>query len=160
MKHPESPELLQWFEPNASLSATGWETELSQWIVPAPAAWRSDELGLVFLAGPTRRYPARSDDAVGEEFGRLSAEWYLDARFMSSVSDAVMHPAYQRIIGLGPQVVPHLLRSLRDELQHWFGALTAIVGMDVADGATTIRDAAEKWLEWGRREGYIDVASG
>lgn len=44
--------------------------------------------------------------------------------------EMAMHPAYQRIIGLGPEVAPLLLRELERQPDHWFWALKALTGAD------------------------------
>jgi hypothetical protein len=67
---------------------------------------------------------------------------------MSVVRDMVILPSYQHIIGLGPAAVPLIIERLRDEADHWFWALKAIVGEDKAAGATTVKEAARRWIEW------------
>jgi hypothetical protein len=85
---------------------------------------------------------------VVERFERLRADWHQATWSMSSLTSMVMHPAYQAIIGLGPQVVPILIEDLRSEPEHWFWALRAIVGDDHGHGATTLREAADRWISW------------
>jgi hypothetical protein len=65
-------------------------------------------------------------------------------------------PSYQRIIGLGPAVLPLLLRELEREPDHWFWALKAIAGEDPVPGASRgkVREMARAWVEWGRQQGY------
>jgi hypothetical protein len=66
-----------------------------------------------------------------------------------------MHPAYQRIIGLGAPGLPLILRRLADEPGQWFWALTAITGEDPAAGQSTVDDAAAAWLSWGHARGLV-----
>jgi hypothetical protein len=66
-----------------------------------------------------------------------------------------MHPAYQRIIGMGPPAVPLILARLREQAAQWFWALTAITGEDPAEDETTIEGATSAWLEWGRARGLV-----
>jgi hypothetical protein len=75
----------------------------------------------------------------------------------SSVAAMVMHPAYQRIVGLGPAAVPLLLRELEHRPDHWFWALNAITGEDpvAAGDRGNLTRMTEAWLEWGRRHGFI-----
>ena len=67
-----------------------------------------------------------------------------------------MCPSYQRIIGLGPAVVPLLLRELERAPDHWFWALKAITGADPVPPAARggIREKVRLWIEWGRQQGY------
>lgn len=85
---------------------------------------------------------------IRERFDRDAAQWLHETMIMSSVTDIVMNPAYQRIIGLGPAAVPLIIERLRQEPEHWFWALTAIIGEDHAAGATTIPEAARRWISW------------
>lgn len=81
-------------------------------------------------------------------FERDYALWQSDTALMSSLSDMVIHEAYQRIIDLGPAGVPFIIERLRESPDHLIWALTAIVGKDVAAGTDTIPLAARRWVEW------------
>lgn len=90
-------------------------------------------------------------------FAELVARWKRDTRFLSSTSAIAMHPAYQRIIGLGPQVVPLILTEMQREPGQWFWALAAITGENPVPPADQGRLAAmtDAWLKWGRDNGWI-----
>jgi len=74
------------------------------------------------------------EDKAGEdtemEFNRLADEWEGERPRGVDVADMVMHNAYQRIIGLGPRVVPLILARLEKKPDHWFWALHAITGAE------------------------------
>lgn len=89
------------------------------------------------------------------DFDRLADEWIADTLILSSIQKIVLHPAYQRIIGMGAGVLPHILDRLRSEPNHWFWALRAITGEDPAANETTIEGASRVWLEWGVSRGYV-----
>jgi hypothetical protein len=91
---------------------------------------------------------ARLHDDVAAHFQRLRLNWETETAAYSSLTSMVMHPAYQQIIGLGPQVVPVLIDDLRSSPGHWFCALRAIVGEDKAYGAATVPEAAAMWVGW------------
>lgn len=104
-----------------------------------------------------RSAPLRMSDAeVGRLFCELAAEWRTRTGLNSNIQRKVLDRAYQRIIGLGPQVVPHILDDLARLPDHWFWALTALVGQDMAAGEVSVRSAAEAWLAWGRDVGVIE----
>jgi hypothetical protein len=90
-------------------------------------------------------------------FAQLVAEWRQDTRYLSSTSAIATHPAYQRIIGLGPQVIPLILADLRREPAHWFWALTALTGENPVASADQGRLPAmtAAWLKWGSDNGWI-----
>jgi hypothetical protein len=104
-----------------------------------------------------RRRFRRTDSEVDELFVSLRDEWQSETAAFGSVFDRIMHHSYQRIIGLGPQVVPLILDELLDDetLDHWFWALAMIVGYDAAPGASTLDEAAKLWTEWASVNGLM-----
>jgi len=49
------------------------------------------------------------------EFNSLLAEWRVQTRMLSLVTQKSMHPAYQRIIGMGQPVVPLICRDVEQK---------------------------------------------
>jgi hypothetical protein len=88
-------------------------------------------------------------------FENLADQWETETALESIVARKAMHPAYQRIIGMGSSVVPLILRRLQREPRQWFWALTAITGDDPAAGHTTVEGASAAWLQWGRERGLV-----
>ncbi len=66
-----------------------------------------------------------------------------------------MHPSYQQIIGMGPDALPLILTELERQPDHWFWALNAIVGDDIARDTETVEGAAQAWISWGAEHGII-----
>lgn len=68
-----------------------------------------------------------------------------------------MHPAYQQIIGMGPDALPLILRDLADEPAPWFWALRAITGEDPVPEAERgdVDRMVEAWLSWGMRRNLL-----
>lgn len=106
------------------------------------------------MGAPTTSAPP---EKVAELFGLLAERWRSETRFLSSTTDLAMHPAYQRIIGLGPAVIPLILADLARQPDHWFWALKALTGEDPVSPGDRGKMAAmsEAWLRWGRANGYI-----
>ena len=79
-------------------------------------------------------------DTLSEKFLRLRERWGQETAFTSSPRDLFLHSAYQQIIGLGPQAVPHVMSALRDDPGLWLWALHAMTGAnpipDDFDGGT------------------------
>lgn len=94
---------------------------------------------------------------IRAEFERRAREWKSETAICSQLDKIVLHPAYQRIMALGPQVISLILEDLSKMPAHWFWALHNLVpeGKDPADGTTSIREATDAWLQWGKEEGYI-----
>jgi hypothetical protein len=99
--------------------------------------------------------PARTPSELEEVFESLVSEWKQSRRLSSSVADRITHSAYLRIIGLGPAVLPLLLKELQREPDHWLVALYAVAGGDMAAGADSFEAAVSRWLQWGRERGYV-----
>ena len=97
---------------------------------------------------------ARSD-ALSEQFRHLAEIVREECVHFSSIREVVMHSAYQQIVGMGPQVLPLLLRELEDRPGHWFWALRAIVKEDPVrpDHHGVITEMTQDWLNWARRKG-------
>jgi len=88
-------------------------------------------------------------------FAALAEQWRNETGMMSSVAKRAMYSAYQRIIGMGPAVIPLVLRELEERPDHWFWALTYLTGEHPAESATNFDEARSAWLRWGRGRGYI-----
>lgn len=96
------------------------------------------------------------DKDVLEKFQALATEWRNAVEFTSSTTEMAMHPAYQRIIGMGSAAIPLLLRELEHNPTHWFWALKAITGQDpvAEEQRGRLNEMAAAWLKWGREHGY------
>jgi hypothetical protein len=106
---------------------------------------------------PTRQTSAAGPtESIEEKFQRLAAEWQKAVAHHSSTTLRNSHPAYQKIIGLGPAVVPPLLRDLERNHTHWFDALRQITGANPISpsSAGNIPQMVEAWLRWAKANGY------
>ncbi len=94
---------------------------------------------------------------VATEFRRLRDQWQNDTMWSSSSTDMILHPAYQMIVGLGMDVVPHILADLKAGPHHWGWALRHITREDpVPDGCDgDITAIANAWLAWGSERGLV-----
>jgi len=111
------------------------------------------------LGGVLTQRPATiaNSETLQVKFDSLADEWRRDTQFYSSVTDMVLHPAYQQIIGQGIAMVPFILRELKKGPDHWYWALGAITqanpAANVADG--DISAVCDAWLAWGERRGLV-----
>ena len=94
--------------------------------------------------------------SLEENFLQLSQQWRQETGMLSVVSKIVIHPTYQRIIGMGQPVIPLIFRELEREPDHWFWALQSITGENPVsvDRRGDIVQMAAAWLEWGKAHGY------
>ncbi len=107
-----------------------------------------------------QRGSATPSGGLAQKFQELAETWRRDTGFFSFMQQRALHPAYQRIIGMGWVVVPLLLRELQREPDHWLWALQAITGEQPARNTDTLRAASDAWLNWGRERGLLPDAQG
>ena len=91
-------------------------------------------------------------------FSNLEKEWKESTPMLSSITEIVMHPSYQQIIGMGPTAIPLIFLSMRRELGHWFWALCAITGENPVpiEYRGKIKKMTDAWLDWGHKHLYLE----
>jgi len=91
-------------------------------------------------------------------FSNLAREWIESTCMLSSITEIVLHGAYQQIIGMGPTAIPFILLSMRQESNHWFWALKAITGDDPVspEHRGKIKEMNDAWLDWGKKHLYLE----
>ena len=101
-------------------------------------------------------HQVRQSPSLEATFAELAQTWREEHKFMSSITDMVLLSSYQRIIGLGPDVVPLLLGELDRRPDHWFWALQAITGEDPVPFRSrgNLGEMSAAWITWGRQRGY------
>jgi hypothetical protein len=109
------------------------------------------------LPGPPVRV-TEEGRSVSERFNRLATEWKEQSRFLSNTAQMAMLRPYQRIIGMGPSVVPLILEELRREPDQWFWALEAITELNPVppEAMGKVRQMAQAWVRWGEQEGILE----
>jgi hypothetical protein len=97
----------------------------------------------------------RGDDSpVKQLFHEQAERWRNETGHLSSISRMTSHPSYLRIIGLGREGLPLILKELRERPDHWLVALNAITGEDPTPDGANFRDAVAAWIKWGETKGY------
>ena len=91
------------------------------------------------------------------EFNQLAEQWHDETGHMSSAISFTQHPAYLRIIGMGPAVVPFILKDLQRTQAHWFVALRLITGENPIkpEDRGKVQRLADSWIAWGRERGLV-----
>ena len=101
-------------------------------------------------------YPATQNNPL-KKFAILEATWKQETLNESSITNIFMNSSYQSIIGMGPMVIPLILRSMEMEPAHWFWALKSITTEDPVDpdDVGNLEKMTKSWLNWGKENGYI-----
>ena len=107
-------------------------------------------------AAVTNAVTSESDQIIERRFVMLANKWRQETRFDSSMQKIVSHPAYREIVGIGPAVIPLVLRELECAPNWWFAALRELTGENPvkAEHAGKLEAMANDWLAWARRNRY------
>jgi hypothetical protein len=105
-------------------------------------------------SAPAPPYPPTE---VEQKFRKLRDEWKAKRGHHSETAKLVIHPAYQQIIGIGPDAIGLILRELEVAPDRWYWALRAITGEDPVPPSKRGDSEAmtHAWLDWGRSRGYL-----
>ena len=95
------------------------------------------------------------DSDIRRQFDELVVRWTQETMLSSSSTYICMHEAYQKIIGMGEQVIPLIFEEMLAGHLHWSWALSAITRESPAESAESPRGATEAWLDWGRDRGLV-----
>jgi hypothetical protein len=126
------------------------EYEMERWYEQAHAR--------IHVEMPTLAVPETlaREAAISAEFAALVKDWKEATWAMGSVKRRIIHPAYLKIIGMGPVAIRLLLKELQSEPDYWFPALEAITRQDPAPEGADMKQLVAAWLAWGERRGYSD----
>jgi hypothetical protein len=95
-------------------------------------------------------------DRLEKKFVRLRDEWKRTRGHESSPQRMAMNPAYLKIIGMGQDAIPFILRELSEKPDMWFVALWSITEANPvpADVSGNLAAMAQAWIQWGRDSGF------
>lgn len=107
-----------------------------------------------------KRRRAEHKPALADAFRTEVIRWKDETGHLSSITKAMTHPSYLRIIGLAKESTDNeierlLLNELESEPDHWFAALIAITGENPVSPTADFDEAVSEWLEWGHQRGII-----
>jgi hypothetical protein len=100
---------------------------------------------------------SRHELSISDRFAALAEEWRQETGALSSMSQIVLHPAYQQIVGMGHAALPLIVADLERRPDHWFWALRAITGVDPVprEDKGNLRRMADAWIGWARDSGLV-----
>lgn len=118
-------------------------------LAPLPDSWSDGTRLSVEEAEPPPNFKS--------EFRALAEKWKRETRYRSFTNQIALHPAYQRIIGMGFDGLPLILRELQNGPHHWFWALRSITGDDpvAEEDRGNMQAMTDAWLTWGRERGLV-----
>ncbi len=91
------------------------------------------------------------------EFYRLTAIWKTATVHLSNITEKCSHPAYERIIAMGTDVLPYIFEELDREPDDWFVALRALTGVNPVPSQSrgNLKGTIAAWFEWAKDHGYF-----
>lgn len=100
---------------------------------------------------------AVDDRTIEEQFREEAEKWTRDTAFLSSTPKMVLHDSYQRIMAMGPEVLPFLLKDLQENRRSWFWALRHVTRANpvAPQDQGNLDKMIAAWVAWGKREGLI-----
>ena len=89
------------------------------------------------------------------KFDELASEVEQDCMLVSSPSQIALHPAYQKIIGMGERIIPLLIKKLNEIPTMWFWALESISGYNPVpqNHKGNIPVMVKDWQNWYNENG-------
>jgi hypothetical protein len=95
--------------------------------------------------------------ALEDYFNSLKYLWLEETKYSSNIYYTTKHPAYLKIIQLGKDVLPLILKDLSESNTHWFFALREISGANPIQNEHlgNIQEMTNDWLVWGKGMNYI-----
>jgi hypothetical protein len=129
------------------------------WSHEVKSHYDSERRILEIFEGPSKpgegTYLRIQAERLRPAFNTLAEQWRRETKFLSSLDEKVLHPAYQSIIAMGERAVPLVLEELDARHGHWFWALHFMTGVDPIPEGANIEKARFAWLEWGKEQGLL-----
>jgi len=92
-------------------------------------------------------------------FQNLADEWESETRHIASSKKIALHPLVREIVGMGPSVIPLILRRMRQHPWFWFHALMELTRATEDPVTASMRGdmqrMTEAWIKWGEDRGII-----
>jgi hypothetical protein len=95
-------------------------------------------------------------DPLQSEFDELVSTWKRETAVNSNLSAIFLHPSHLRVIAMGNDALPLILKDFAREGGHWFAALEAISNTKmVLPERATHSQHRTAWIKWGFEQGLL-----
>lgn len=95
------------------------------------------------------------EPGIERDFREIASRWRKETRILSSIQAKIFHRDYQRIIGMGPAVLPFIFAEMEAAGGQWYWALECITGDNPALGAPNVPLVKKAWLDYAVRNGFL-----
>jgi hypothetical protein len=102
--------------------------------------------------------PVKVSMASSAKFALLRDRWYEERDELGPVNEMTACPSYQKIIGMGSDALPFIIKQLESEEHEpdfWFSALVSITCVNPVpvEDRGNLKKMAQAWLAWASRNG-------
>ncbi|MEM9680531.1 MAG: hypothetical protein AAF901_09430 [Bacteroidota bacterium] len=99
----------------------------------------------------------RHHEYIKKQFEDNKANWLEDTMFVSSSTEIFNNSFYQNVINLGEDAIPYMVIDMKENLNHWFYALSKITNVNpvVAEHAGNVELMADDWYHWAIQTGRL-----
>jgi hypothetical protein len=104
-----------------------------------------------------RHHAPVTEHSLESQFESLSSRWREEVGGESSLSRITSNINYLKVIKLGKEIVPLILKDLQKEPAPWFLALRVLTDEENVGRkrAGNFRRMADDWIKWGKDNQYI-----
>jgi hypothetical protein len=131
--------------------------DLAEGLYVVPASTKVEER-LLFRHRPLDKIQgdAPESQSLESRFYRFANKWMHSMGGRSSTTSVLSDLNYLRIIALGKDAIPFILKELKKEPAPWFLALKVLTGEESVGNSSPgdYRKMASEWIEWGDANGY------
>jgi len=102
---------------------------------------------------------------TADQFKALAQEWAdhcKRVRFSSRTSDYLNHPAYAKLVQLGPQAIPQIMERYPIDDLFWEFVLQEITGVQMIEDPDDFSpsEVKRRWLEWWEKQRSRQTGNG
>ena len=116
--------------------------------------WSSEPTNaIIYYARPTFSGP-KAENPKKAKFETLAKQWRKETRNCSVLAQRYAHPAYRKILAMGPEAIPWILNELKYRPDRWFSALSDLAEYYEIGPDHSFESAVGAWLKWGRDNNY------
>jgi hypothetical protein len=89
-----------------------------------------------------------------KQFDLLVKQWRKETGNCSVLAQRYAHPAYRKILTMGPDAIEWILKELKERPDRWFSALADLTEHYEIGPEHSFDSAVSAWLKWGRDNDY------
>lgn len=96
------------------------------------------------------------NNSTKDKFYVLYNKWFEETAHLSLIKQQTSDMSFLKIIGMGETALPYIFKELKKiPMISLMIALEAIISVDVAEKATSHKEAVNMWLAWGKKKNLI-----